>query len=366
MARPNFGHIQRLGHNHYRVFWGKGYRPDGTRDRHSATLHCPREEAEIFLAQKVGSPLPHSSTTWGKFWGVYVEPTYEGLAAKTVYEYRRLYSRHLEPYIKDYPVRDTDYEYVDEILSYIKGASEQRAVKALWRKACRIAVRRRILTYCPIDENTPLKPYKPTRKVLLEADEVIPWLEKIKGLKYEPVLLVELGGGLRVEEACALDWEDITAYEGRALVNVDKALLSVGGKVLKDTKNGYSQREVIIGEPFASRLLELKGEGALVPTGAFRVPDKYTSPSTITHNFRQWCKANNVKYVQPKNLRSTYATLHGEAGSPDSLVSGSMGHSDGTTKGKHYQTITRRGLAMIADNMAEYLEAVSRENSPKK
>ncbi len=55
------------------------------------------------------------------------------------------------------------------------------------------------------------------------------------------------------------------------------------------------------------------------------------------------------------DMRTVYSTLHGEAGSPDSLVSLSMGHSDGTTRGRNYQKHTRRGMALIADCLTDYL-----------
>ncbi len=79
---------------------------------------------------------------------------------------------------------------------------------------------------------------------------------------------------------------------------------------------------------------------------------------TITHNWKQWCKRNGVVYVSQENMRSSWSTMHGEAGSPDSLVSLGMGHSDGTTRGSNYQQATLRGLAMIADNLAEYIDSL--------
>lgn len=82
---------------------------------------------------------------------------------------------------------------------------------------------------------------------------------------------------------------------------------------------------------------------------------EYTSPVMACRNYRGWCERHGIPYIAPKNLRASYATLHGEAGSLDSLVSGSMGHSDGTTRGRHYQAVTRRGLALIADNLGDYL-----------
>ena len=217
MGRPNFGHIQRLGHDHYRIFWGKGYRPDGTRDRHTLTIHGTREEAEIVLARQVGVNYKPQGMTWGRFWKVYVEPTFEGLAIRTVNDYRKLYSCHLEPHIYNVRVCDTDEVLVDTVLSYVSSPATQRHVKDLWRKMCRLAVRRKLLTYCPITQDTPLKPMRARRKRLLDATEVNTWLEGIRGLKHELVLVLMLGGGLRPEEAYGLHYEDITCLIGPAL-----------------------------------------------------------------------------------------------------------------------------------------------------
>ena len=372
MGRPNFGHIQRVGHERYRVFWGRGYRPDGTRDRHSATVHGTRAEAEVFLASKVsaqGAPAPDQ--TWEVFWLAHVEPTFDCLAKQTVDKYRYYWDNHLKPHIANVKVCDTDEALVDSVLCRVKSPAVQRHVKDLWRKACRIAVRRRMLDRCPIDAHTPLKPMRQRPKRLLDASEVFGWLDGIDGIRHEVALLCMLGGGLRPEEAYGLHYEDIQDVEvdGRAYlaVRVCRALTYSNGKILKETKNGFSEREVIIGSPFRARILKAIGRresenvatGIVLPSGLGVDGDPasfYTSPSTVCSNYKLWCERNGIVYVAPKNLRASYATLHGEAGSPDSLVSGSMGHSDGTTRGRHYQAITRRGLALIADCLGEYLE----------
>lgn len=360
MGRPNFGHVERLGHDHYRVWWGKGYRPDGKRDRHSATIHGTRQDAELFLARQIGFGSRSPSTvTWSEFWAVYVEPTFEGLAKRTTDDYQKIYMNYLAPRIAALPVSSTDELLIDSVLAQVRAPSTQRHVKDLWRKMCRIAVRKKLLTYCPIDADTPLKPLRARQKRLLQADEVSTWLSGLRGHKGELCFLTMLGGGLRPEEAYGLHYEDITNWNGYALVSVSRALTYSNGKVLKEPKNGFSEREVVIGSPFAARILELSDDkGVIAVSRQERIGDPasyYTSPSTMLHNYKGWCERHNMPYVAPKNLRASYATLHGEAGSPDSLVSGSMGHSDGTTRGRHYQAITRRGLALIADILGEYL-----------
>ena len=362
MGRPNFGHIERLGHDHYRLFWGKGYRPDGKRDRHTATIHGTRQEAEIFLARQIGVKTP-KQTTWNEFFAVYVEPSFEGLAKRTVDDYHKLWDKYLKPNIGTWKVCETDEDFVDITLAKISAPSTQRHVKDLWRKACRIAVRKKFLDRCPISADTPLKPLRATQKRLLDASEVHTWLDKLQGFKHELALLVMLGGGLRPEEAYGLHYEDFEQWGDYLVVRVERALTYSNGKVLKETKNGFSEREVVLGLPFAERAAFLSKRGGIVcKSGRLGSPlELYASPHTIGTNYRLWCERKNAPYVQPRYLRSSFATMHGEAGSPDSLVSGAMGHSDGTTKSKHYQQITRRGLALIADNLAEYLRAFEQD-----
>lgn len=132
--------------------------------------------------------------------------------------------------------------------------------------------------------------------------------------------------------------------------------------LLKDTKNTASARVAVLGEPFASRLLYLSEgkSGPLCPSGRPYDPSRpeswYTSPTTIAHRWADWCSRHGVRHVTERNLRSSYATMMGEAMAPDSVVAGNMGHSDNTTKGVHYQRVTMRAKCMAADLLADSLE----------
>ena len=115
----------------------------------------------------------------------------------------------------------------------------------------------------------------------------------------------------------------------------------------------------------ASRLLELaEGRtGPLCPSGRAYDPKRpeswYTSPVTIAHNWAKWCSRNWSKRVTEENMRSSYASMMGEALAPDSVVAGNMGHSDSTTKGTHYQRVTMRAKCMAADLLADLVSEVS-------
>ena len=347
MTRASFGHIERLSEGLYRCHWMEG----GSKRTHR--VHGTLDDAKDFLAGvRIGAEGCTRATTWDEFWAGRVVPSFDGLEEKTVHEYRRLWERELAPLIGRSEVRGMSARRADAVLAGIASPSVQRAVKALGRKLCNMAIREGLLDRNPF-EGAKVKRARPRRKEPYTPGEVLAWMDAVRGIKYEPVLLCELGAGLRHEEACALTWDDVSEWDGRAVLSVSKALTTVNGSpVLKGTKTARSEREAVLGEPFASRLLELRGDGALCP-GSY---EGYANPSTITHNYRTWCERHGVRYVCPKDLRSTFATLHAEAGSIDSLVSEAMGHTDGTTRGRHYQQTTRAGLALIADNLARYLD----------
>lgn len=362
MARSRFGSVSRLGPDHYLVRWtaaGKrcGKRIRGTRDDALAFLAARQMEA--------GGAV--QDMTWGAYWSVAVEPSFDGLAQKTVSEYQRVWRAELEPRISASMVGATTWRQADRVLNDISASSVQRKALRLWRKMCNMAVRDGLLERNPIDGSIKLRPHRKRAKNLVTAEDMPLWLSEIRGTKYEPLFLMEVGGGLRHEEACAMTRENVRRHEayGRvyALVYVERGLVTVdGSKLLKDVKNAHSEREVVIGEPFASRLLELCDGRGPVCAGSARYAggdyraEHFASPATITHNYRAWCQRHDVPYMRPGDMRSAFATLHGEAGTPDSLVSLAMGHADGgSTKARNYQQRTRRGLMVAADSLSEYL-----------
>lgn len=367
MTRSHFGSIQYIKTGCYRIWW----RQDGR--RLSEYVHGTREDAERALALKMLEGKP-AEITWEAFYDAYVAPTYDGLAAKTVDDYERTWRVELAPRIAGERVADMDWRHANSVLTSIAAPTVQRRAGALLKKMCNIAVRNCILQYNPV-QAIQYAPHRPRHKALVECEQVDGFLSAIRGLKYEPLLLLMLGCGLRVEEACALCWEDVASYDfaGARYVKVDvsKALVVANsGKLLKSTKNTPSEREAICGEPFASRVLALADgkTGPLCPSGGrwdASAPEAwYTSPTTVSHNWRSWCEAHGSRHVTLENLRSSYATMMGEAMAPDSVVAGNMGHAGGTVKSRHYQRVTLRAKCMAADLLTDVLAATSTDLAP--
>ena len=359
-TRSSFGSIQYMSTDRYRVFWEDAPGPDGKRMRRSKVVRGTRRDAEDYLAAMRLSPA--RDTTYRQLHVMMAEEE-ALLAENTRVEYARAW-RHIDSHVGGKPVASTTPAEAERVIRAAGAPSAQRKVLRYWRKMCNRAIHEGVIARNPIDRYIRTDRVRRKSKRLLRADELQAWMEAIRGIKYEPILLAEIGGGLSPEEACALEWEDVVPMERRgktyALLTVSRALTSVQGrKVLKDTKNEYRTRQMVVGWPFAARLLELKSAGPVCPSGMphsdARPERKYTSPVTITHNWKSWCEGHGVAYVTQANMRSSFSTLHGEAGTPDSVVSGAMGHSDGTTKRKWYQQVTVEALCAAADQLERYL-----------
>ncbi len=354
MPKSRFGHIRRLGPDYYQAFWYEAGKKRSKRIRGSI------DDAERFLASvQVGTRGAMPSTTLSDYWCLVVRPSCDGLETRTKQGYDALWAKRVGPILGNREVSTICREDVQRAIDAIEAPGTQRAAFRLLRKILNRAVSDGVAARNPCDRYIEFRTLRRTEKRLLRAAEVKPWLDSLSGCRYLPTILAELGAGLRVEEACALDWEDVAFAEHRGrkycAVRVDKAIVTVkGGSEMKAPKTAMSQRVAVMGDPFASLMERLRAEGPIVATNGTR-----TQPATITRNFKLWCQRHEVEYIQPKNLRSTFATLHGEAGSPDSLVSLAMGHADGTTRGTHYQASTEAGMMAIADCLSDYLDGES-------
>lgn len=371
--KVRWGHIEELvpGEKH-RIWWEGGVKPNGKRYQPSRTIYGTWEDAErelaiIYLQQ--GGKVP--DMTYDELWGGIVVPSFEkhGLAVRTREENTRVYVRELKPRIGSKVVAGTTPKFVEDILAEIESPWVQRSTFALWRKMVNLAKHEGLQMDNPCDRYVVRKRAVPVERRLLQVEEIPGWMEAIKGFAGECALLIEAGGGPRVEEACALVGEDIAPYEKRgrlyALVSIQRALVTAkGGRLLKalKTENRFALRTIAIGEPFSPRLLEIVPKrGPICPSGvAFEAgcyeERHFKRPDDITARYKALCERKGIAYVNPGKLRKTWSTWQGEAGSEDSLVELQMGHSDGTTRGKNYQKLTRRGTLSLADALTDLIE----------
>lgn len=350
MSRSQFGTISKLDDAKWRVFWQQGGK------KRSKTIYGAREDAEIFLAQrKLDSKGAIEDVRMAEYWEIAVVPTFGTLSERTVYDYSRLWRVELEPLFGSLRFSELNWRLVERNLAEIQSPTVQHDAYRLLKKVCNLAVRDGLLKSNPVDRSIRLKTIQKREKYNYGRENLPEVIRNGRKYKHFYCVMLEIGGGLRHEEACAVTQGDLEPFEhgGRSYVavHVDKALTTVGGKkVLKGTKNGFSVREVVIGEPFASEILAAKGNMPKSdPLG------EQANPVTISRNWKRYCANNGIRFAPFSHMRTMFSTLHAEAGSIDSLVSLAMGHSGGTTRARNYMAQTRIGMILIADGLTDYL-----------
>lgn len=373
MATKDTG-IKRLGKNLYRIRFEGPAKPDGSRGQVSMTIRGTREDARRERATQIARARGiHAGITYGELWDAFVEPSfvkYE-LKAKTIDGYTRVWNKELKGRISRKRVIDTTPSYVEDVLANIESAWVQRAAHALWRKMINQARHEGLSMANPVDQYIVRKKAVAAPRPTLESKDVMVWLNTIADYRHRAAPLAMAGGGMRVEEASVLIAEDIRPVRHRgklyAVVNIRNTLVSTSwGKVLQDsTKTPFSERTLWIGEPFATPLLEAIPEsGPILPSqtpwqGGELKAKHFIGPTYLTETYREHIKDSGMYYVNPGKLRKSWSNWQGEAGTEDSLVSLQMGHTDGTTRGRNYQSLTR----VMSIRMADALEELIREES---
>ena len=345
---PGFGSI-REKNSAWQLRW-----TDSRKGRRQATFHGTEDEAKIEIARlKALGDKPKSRVTWADYWEDVVEPSFKGLEAKTIHNYMNEWKRYLCPRVSAWRVSETTWRMTQDMIDTIPTRSTQEHAHRLFRKMCRMAMRDGLLDANPTEAIRFRKKVR-KQKVLYRADEMPVVMESIRGLRYEVPILLMLGAGLRVSEAFAMRWDHMLDYDGMIAMKVSDARVVVGGDVVeKGTKTQMSERLVMVGEPFASRIRELREASPIDKCCAMR-------PDNASSKWRTFAISREIKYVCFENMRSVFATLCGEAEVNGSLVSMFMGHTDGTTRGDNYQSSTILGTARVARRYSEFLEEEKR------
>jgi integrase len=175
-------------------------------------------------------------------------------------------------------------------------------------------------------------------------------------LRYAPLVLLLLGGGLRLGEALALTWDDLDLAAG--VVTIRRALVWAGATPhLGPPKTKSGERTVMLPGWALTALTRLPrplGGGFVFRTAGGRPPTEGTLRRTLT----QLCEAANVPVLRPHDLRHQHASLLLAEGLPVPEVAARLGHgSPGVTLAVYAHQVRRAG----ADRAAQALERLAGE-----
>ena len=353
MSRSVFGSIDYVREGAYRVRWEAGFDPvTGKRRRKSKTVYGTRKDAERFLAARAldsgkGPANALAEMTLDQYWEADYSREVAKLAPGTVNDYAHTWQTYLRPILGDEPIGAITARTARQRLLSLAAPGAQNKAHKLLRQMLNVAAADGIIDVNPLPRTMRLD--KITHRVTATylMDEIPAVLEALRGTDIEPMVLCSLMGGLRREEACALRWGDLAFNEvdtlqGKYMACYVKVMrtaqLIAGEVVVGPTKTERSTRTVVIGGVVAERLSQLSA--GFQPTQwmnpSKKEPGACGNPQTVASRWRTVCANAGLRHVPFTGLRATYSTMQQELGTPDTLVSMMMGHTQLGTRYKHY------------------------------
>lgn len=340
------------GRDVWEVAMSSGYRSDGRQRRITRRVHGTERDAAAALgrlAMEMGkSPHAGDSLTLSQYWEWYYLPSLDGLTRATREGYEAAWRNHVAPAFGGRDMSSLSRVEVRRWLLSVRAPSARRNTMKLLRQMLNAAMDDELLDSHPLQRPVRVPQARTERPRLWTAQEVMAcvdhmWMDPRMSRFLPPVLLMA-GGGLRREEAMAVErrhcaWLSDASGASMCLVSVERAYTPRDG--YKETKTAQSTRIAALPDPFASMLDETMPEwGPCVwprsPTGAWRPYD----PDAMSHAWREMFSRHggtlDLPYITINQLRATHETLMQRTGVEDSVLSSFHGHSQISTDYRHY------------------------------
>lgn len=288
------------------------------------------------MAEDRGAPKEGESImtdiTLAEYWPDFLELCeLKCLARVTVRDYQKQWRLRIEPRFGGSTFRELRF---GEIQRWILGMSRSCAKHT-------VATMRVMINSAIDDGHADVNPfdgrkvrYPPNRvrpRPLWGAAEVEEAMRRLRTSRIEPLFLLLVGGGLRVEEALAVRWRNVEPTgTGVVRVRISAAWTEADGE--KPTKNEFSTRLMPIAPPFSTLLEGHRGNPRdKLWTGYGRDASRYWSVL-----FDSCMPLHGLPKVHLCNLRAVHETLMQEAGVLDTLNARMHGRTNVITGYRHY------------------------------
>lgn len=348
------GSISKIGKN-YRVCFDFGKDENGKRTRKYKTFKT-KKEAEIQLARhdvamEDGYIVRPKDITLGDWLDYWMEHMYAPRSAETtVYSYNLMIDNHIKPSLGNHSLQKLKPATIQQYYTYLmktKGLSPNTVLKHhdLLNTTLKAAVKHEYILRNPIEG------VDRPKKIIHEAKVYTPaQLQKLLVLCEDDRLevVIKLGAylGLRREEICGLQWDDID-WDSSTLF-VRRARTQVGTNiVVKETKTYASNRKLYMPDDLivALRKEQTKQQkqkdilGEIYETSPYiAVMDggKPYRPNYVSELFTKFLKKNDMPKIVLHELRHTFASISNDAGVQEFNIGKALGHANVSTTKKIY------------------------------
>lgn len=240
---------------------------------------------------------------WLALWyDTYKKPHLSEYSLRNIEQQIRL---HIPDWLKALPVAEIKAFDIDRVLLGISGGRTQKYTKQVLHSAFKKALQLGIVEKNIVELVDDIK-YKKKKSKALTTTEQVEFLQKIKGRRFENVMLFYLHTGVRRAEGVSLRWEDI---------DEEKGLIHIRG-----TKTEESNRYIVL-TPDVKKILEKQR----LQNKKEKIKGDLVFPYSITR------MSKNFKLVCPNHklhdLRHTFVTRCAECGINANVCQQLVGHS---------------------------------------
>jgi integrase len=340
-----------------RRFVTLGRPEDGwTYERAEAALRHTLADVERGTWQPPSKPEPQPSAapeqpTFHAFASRWFDRHRAGWSDRTVEDYRWALSNHLLPFFAEYRLSEITVERVDAYKA-AKLAAGTLSPASVNKTLTRLAqILSDAVEYGYLDRNPAsgrrrrLKTRQPQRH-WVEPEQLLVLLEAADAW-HRPLLATLAGAGLRVGEACALNWRDVNLATGTLTV----------GDAKTDAGTG---RQVDLPGGLVDELSELRARSARTrpsdPVFLCRPRvgrQSRQNKDNVSRRLKTTISRANKKLsrlsiepiserVTPHSLRRTYASLRAAVGDDPVYIAEQLGHTDARFTFRVYQKAAKR------------------------
>jgi integrase len=279
-------------------------------------------------------------------WLVAVKPS---VAVSTHESYRIHVDKHISPALGAFTVgslRPADVQgFVTRLDAKGLSASTVAHVITTLRMALGEAVRDGELTANPAaGARLPKRSHEPVEAMTLERARAI--RRAVRKHWLEPIVTLLLGTGMRVGEACALDWHDVDLKAGKLLIRKGKTRSAVRTVHLVPWVVTALERQRATTRRYGPREPVFLGSRINRETRTI----ERLSTQSVTHAFPELLVAQGQPRMRVHDLRHGTATLLLAEGVPMRVISEILGHSN--------PAITARLYAHVGDESQRSAMAV--------
>jgi integrase len=362
----------------FRAYGKRRYVTLGTREEGWNRERVERELSHVMADVERGiwrppepdpEPVPKSEPSFHEFASEWLERHRREWRPNTIADYEWALSHHLLPFFRSHRLSAITVAEVDRFKA-AKLAEGRIAPSQINKCLTRLGqILEEAVEYELLDRNPAsgkrrrVKASRPAR-TWVEPEQLPSLLEAATGT-LRPVVAVLAGCGLRVGEACARDWADISIPT--ATIDVGRAKTDAG---IRQVDIPIGPLEELIEWRARRPAYEGKGDPAFVTDPPNGPPASRQTRRNVEAQLKRAIERANERLaelgiepisdkVTPHSLRRTYASIRAGAGDDPVYIAEQLGHADMALTFRLYQKAVKRRSKLCGHHLREFDRAIA-------